>query len=123
MASQPLRFTSSLGLSPDSRLRHAQLLAKLLGAIKKRKKLYVYDMKVQLQYLNDQEGNLIAVQVPIEDWKKLEKRIRNYEQAFKVKEDLTAAFEEVKQIRAGKIPKQTLSDFLQDLKRDDKRNQ
>ena len=72
-------------------------------------------MKVQLQYLNDQEGNLTAVQVSIEDWKKLEKKIKKYEQAFKVKEDLTAAFEEVKQMRDGTIPKQTLSDFLNEL--------
>jgi hypothetical protein len=72
-------------------------------------------MKVQLQYLNDQEGNLTAVQIPIEDWKKLEKRIKKYEQAFQVKEDLTAAFEEVKQMRAGKISKQTLSEFLNEL--------
>ena len=72
-------------------------------------------MRVQLQYLNDQEGNLTAVQIPIEDWKKLEKRIKKYEQAFQVKEDLTAALEEVKQMRAGKIPKQTLSEFLNEL--------
>lgn len=72
-------------------------------------------MKVQLQYLNDQKGNLTAVQIPIEDWKKLEKKIKKYEQAFQVKEDLIAAFEEVKQMRNGKIPKQTLSEFLNEL--------
>ncbi|MEK6477661.1 hypothetical protein WJR50_09005 [Catalinimonas sp. 4WD22] len=65
--------------------------------------------------MNDQEGNLTAVQIPIEDWEKLEKKIKKYEQALKVKEDLTAAFEEVKQMRAGKIPKQSLSDFLNEL--------
>lgn len=72
-------------------------------------------MKVQLQFLNDQKGNLTAVQIPIDDWKKLEKKIKKYERAFRVKEDLTTAFEEVKQMRAGKIPKQTLSDFLNEL--------
>lgn len=30
-------------------------------------------MKIQLQYLNDPEGNLTAVQIPVEEWKKLEK--------------------------------------------------
>ena len=69
-------------------------------------------MKVQLQYLNDQQGNLTAVQIPIEEWKSLRKRC---EQAFQVKEDLTAAFEEVKQMRAGTIPKQSLTDFLNEL--------
>ena len=81
----------------------------------KSEKLVYLGMKVQLQYLNDQEGNLTAVQIPIEDWKKLEKRIKKYEQAFQVKEDLASAFEEVKQMRAGKIPKQTLSEFLNEL--------
>ena len=57
----------------------------------------------------------MAVQIPISEWKKLEKRIEKYEQAFQVKDDLTAAFEEVKQTKAGKIPKQTLSDFLNEL--------
>jgi hypothetical protein len=48
-------------------------------------------MKIQLQYLNDQEGNLKAVQIPIDEWKKLEKRLKRYEQALQIKEDLTAA--------------------------------
>ena len=72
-------------------------------------------MKIQLKYLNDQEGNPAAVQIPIEDWRKLKERIATYEQAFKVKEDLTTAFEEVKQMRAGRITKQTLSEFLNEL--------
>lgn len=72
-------------------------------------------MKIQLQYLNDQEGNLKAVQIPIEEWEKLERVLKKYEQTLQVKEDLLTAFDEVKQIRAGKIPKQTLSDFLNEL--------
>ena len=72
-------------------------------------------MKVQLQYLNDEEGNLKAVQIPIEEWLKLEKKMEKYEQAFQVKEDLTAAFQEVKQMKEGKLPKQSLSEFLDEL--------
>jgi hypothetical protein len=72
-------------------------------------------MKIQLQYLNDQDGNLKAVQIPIEEWERLEKRLKKYEQALQVKDDLKAAFKEVKQMKAGKIPKQTLSDFLNEL--------
>jgi hypothetical protein len=37
-------------------------------------------------------GNLKAVQISIEDWKKLEGKINKHEQAFQVKEDLIAAF-------------------------------
>lgn len=72
-------------------------------------------MKIQLQYLNDQEGNLKAVQIPIEEWEKLEGILKKYEQTLQVKEDLLAAFDEVRQIRAGKIPKQSLSEFLDEL--------
>jgi hypothetical protein len=72
-------------------------------------------MKIHLQYLNDQKGNLTAVQIPIEEWEKLEEILKKYEQTLHVKEDLLAAFDEVKQIRAGKIARQTLSDFLNDL--------
>lgn len=72
-------------------------------------------MKLQLQYVNDQERNLKAVQIPIEEWNKRQKRIKKYEQTLHIKEDLTAAFEEVKQMKAGRLPKQTLSDFLNEL--------
>lgn len=72
-------------------------------------------MKIHLQYLNDEEGNLTAVQIPIEEWQQLEKKMKKYEQAFQVKEDLAAAFREVKQMQAGKLPKQTLSEFLDEL--------
>ena len=58
---------------------------------------------------------MTAVQVPIEDWKKLEQKLKKYEEAFRVKEDLRAALEEVRQIRTGKISKQSLSDFLNEL--------
>ncbi len=72
-------------------------------------------MKVQLQYLNDHEGNVTAVQIPIEDWEKLEDKIKGLENIYHVKDDLKAAFEEVEKIKAGKIPNQTLSGFLNEI--------
>ena len=72
-------------------------------------------MKLSLQYVNDKEGNLQAVQVPIAEWKKLLKKLRAYEQSLKIKSDLEEAFAEVRQMREGKIQKQTLSDFLHEL--------
>ena len=72
-------------------------------------------MKLSLQYVNDKEGNLQAVQIPIAEWKKLLKKLSTYEQSLKIKSDLEEAFAEVKQMREGKIQKQTLSDFLHEL--------
>jgi aminoglycoside phosphotransferase (APT) family kinase protein len=72
-------------------------------------------MKIKMENIWDQKGNLKAVQIPIEEWKKLEKAISTYEQASQVKEDLLAAYEEVREMNKGMIKKQTLSEFLYEL--------
>lgn len=72
-------------------------------------------MKIKMENIWDQKGNLKAVQIPIEEWKKLEKTISTYEQASQVKEDLIAAYEEVREMNKGMIKKQTLSEFLYEL--------
>ena len=41
--------------------------------------------------------------------------LKKYEQTLKIKYDLTEAFEQVKKMREGKIKKQTLSDFLNEI--------
>jgi hypothetical protein len=66
-------------------------------------------------FVNDKKGNVKAVQIPIRQWDALTKRIRKYEQALKIKSDLKQAFREVKLMQLGKIKKQTLSQFLDEL--------
>jgi len=72
-------------------------------------------MRLSIQYLNDQRGNISAVQLPVSDWNILVEKVKKYEQILKVKSDLQTAFSEVKKIREGKIKKQSLSDFLNEL--------
>ena len=72
-------------------------------------------MKTAIQYLNDQKGNTQAVQLPITQWTRLINRLNKYEQMLKIKSDLTQSFEEVKKMRQGKIKKQSLQDFLNEL--------
>ena len=72
-------------------------------------------MKLSLQYLNDTNGNINAVQIPLTEWKSLLNKLKKYEQTLKVKSDLTEAFEQVKKMRDGKIKKQTLSVFLNEI--------
>ena len=72
-------------------------------------------MKLALNYLNDSDGNLQAVQLPVSEWEKLLARLKKYEQTLKIKSDLTEAFEDVKKMRSGKMKKQSLSDFLNEL--------
>ena len=72
-------------------------------------------MKLTIQYLNDDKGDLKAVQLPVAEWDKLMSKLSKYEQVLKIKSDLLEAFEEVRKMRSGKIKKQTLSDFLNGL--------
>jgi hypothetical protein len=72
-------------------------------------------MKTQVQYLNDHKGNTRAVQVSITQWTTLMKRLDKYEQMLKLKSDLSRAFAEVKKIQQGKIKKQSLQSFLNEL--------
>jgi hypothetical protein len=72
-------------------------------------------MKTTIQYLNDQKGNTRAVQVSITQWTHLIERLNKYEQMLKLKSDFTRAFAEVKKMRQGKIKKQSLQSFLNEL--------
>jgi hypothetical protein len=72
-------------------------------------------MKLALQYLSDFDGNTNAVQLPINDWQKVLAKLKKYEQTLKLKSDLQEAFEEVASLKKSKQPKQTLTDFLNEL--------
>ncbi len=76
---------------------------------------YFYPMKLTLQYLSDFDGNTKAVQLPINDWQKVLAKLKKYEQTLKLKSDLEEAFEEVASLKKSKQPKQTLTDFLNEL--------
>ena len=72
-------------------------------------------MKLSIQYLNDQDGNISAVQIPWADWEKITLTMKKYKQALKLKSDLAEAFGEVRKIQAGEIEKQTLSELIDEL--------
>jgi len=72
-------------------------------------------MKIALQYVNDGNGKTQSVQLPLTDWEKVLAKIKKYEQILKIKSDLTAAFEEVAQLKKSKAKKQSLKDFLNEL--------
>ncbi len=72
-------------------------------------------MKLELQYLNDIDGNIQAIQLPITDWERVLSKLKKYEQALKLKSDLKKAFEEVAKLKKSKGHKQTLNDFLNEL--------
>jgi hypothetical protein len=72
-------------------------------------------MKIELQYVNDINGNTQAVQLPLSEWEKVLNKLRKYEQAFKLRSDLKEAFEQVANLKQTKGKKQTLNEFLNEL--------
>lgn len=72
-------------------------------------------MKISLQYLSDSKGETTAVQLPLNEWKKIVSKIKKLEQTLKIKSDLKEAFEQVDILRKSKAKKETLNDFLNEL--------
>ena len=72
-------------------------------------------MKIALRYLNDGQGNVQAVQLPVTDWEKLMVKLKKYEQALKLQMDLKEASKEVAFLKSKKGKKETLSEFLDEL--------
>ena len=72
-------------------------------------------MKIPMQYVNDADGNVQAVQISVQEWKKLGAKVRRYEQMLKLRDDLSEAFAQVERMRQGKLLKLTLKEVLDDL--------
>ena len=71
-------------------------------------------MKVAMRYVNDADGNVQAVQVPVEDWNDLVEKLRHYEQLLKLRSTLGNALNQVARMRSGKLKKRTLKDALRE---------
>ena len=70
---------------------------------------------MKVQYLNDSEGVVHAVQIPVNEWEKIVSKINKYDALLKIRSNLKSAFSEVEKMKKGKIEKQTLSQFLNEL--------
>jgi hypothetical protein len=71
-------------------------------------------MKVPMRYVNDADGNVQAVQIPVEDWNDLVEKVRHYEQLLKLRSTLSTALTQVARMRSGKLKKRTLKDALRE---------
>ncbi len=69
-------------------------------------------MKISVQYVNDADGNVQAVQIPIKDWEKHVLKMRRYEQLLKLRSDIVEALSEVESLRKGKLKKRSLASVL-----------
>lgn len=71
---------------------------------------------MNLQYLSDHTGHITGVFIPIEEWESIRKKLDLPDTSKQLhREELLEAFEEVKLIREGKLPKPSLTDFLNEL--------
>lgn len=72
-------------------------------------------MKIAIQYVNDANGDTLAVQLSLAEWEKVTRKIRKYEQTLKLKADLSEAFAQVSEMKQSRKKKQTLSEFLDEI--------
>lgn len=68
--------------------------------------------ELNIKFVTDELGNKKAVQIPYEDWLEIEKELTSYFEYQKLKEELTNAFKEVKEIKEGKVKAVSLKEFL-----------
>ncbi|TAE49419.1 MAG: hypothetical protein EAY69_02940 [Cytophagales bacterium] len=65
-----------------------------------------------LQFLTNNKGEKVAVQIPIAEWDALNQKLKHFEQFEQLKEGFESAFREWEQIKQGKKEIVTLKDFL-----------
>jgi hypothetical protein len=66
---------------------------------------------MNVQFLSNEKGRVTAVQVPIKDWKELERKINTLEVVNSIKKGL----KEAEQIRKGEIKAKTIWEVLDEL--------
>ena len=71
-------------------------------------------MKINIQYINDSQGNIKAVQLPFPEWEKILLKLRKQQQMLKLRADLTEAFEQL-QVLKNRKKKNKLKEFLNEL--------
>lgn len=73
---------------------------------------------MELQYITDHKGHKSAVQLPMNDWLKIQKELKELEKLRDKKTffaDLKESIEEVKLAKEGKIKLQSGKEFLNEL--------
>lgn len=73
---------------------------------------------MNLQYITDTKGNKSAVQLPIKEWKKIQKDLGELERLRNKKlflTELAEAVEEMKQIKEGRIQARNAEKMLNEL--------
>lgn len=72
-------------------------------------------MKLNIQYINNEKGEIQGIQMSIKEWEKLMKKLKQYEQILKIRSDLQKAIDEITELNKKRKAKQTLNDFLNEI--------
>lgn len=73
---------------------------------------------MDIQYITDGRGHKSGVQLPIQDWEKIQKDLEELERLRNKKlflSELAEAVEEMKLIKEGKVQARNAEDFLNEL--------
>lgn len=65
-----------------------------------------------VQYVTNEHGLKTAVQIPLQEWQALLKEYAYFKQYATLKQGLTEAFQEIREIENGKTSGKTLQEFL-----------
>lgn len=69
-------------------------------------------MQMNINYLTDNSGNKVAVQIPLNQWSELMDDYNRLKQYYDLKEILTESFREIEEIEKGAKSAPSLSEFL-----------
>ena len=72
-------------------------------------------MRFNLQYVQDANGKAKAVQIPLQQWNLLLKKLSETEFAEKFAADLKNSFADIEAMQSGKKPKKTIHEILNGL--------
>lgn len=71
---------------------------------------------MNLQYLADHQGNVTGVFIPIQEWDAIRKQLHLPDESKQLhRQELLEAFEQMKLMKQGKLPKPSLDDFINEL--------
>src|SRR5437879_206547 len=102
-------------LLSDSVCDNRVMRSSFSGAQNNNKRGCILYMRLSVEYVNDADGNVLAVQVPVAQWKRMLQTLRANEQKERIKRDIVQALKEVEQLGKSKQRPQTLKEFLREL--------
>ena len=71
-------------------------------------------MQMNINYLTDNSGNKVAVQIPLNEWSELIEDYNRLKQYYQLKEILKESFREIEAIEKGEKSTPSLSEFLKE---------